>query len=164
MIILNRNIKQEERFSDNEIFKLFSKKSYAKLTTREKVAFAKIVRECEESDIQELFDAKVVSKEGFLHLLGASPLAPFSPFGSNQTIIGLTMKKNLDYYMNLDYEIIVKKVKPTDGGGWFAYYKDFKGVMGDGESADEALQSAQESFKAFVTVALENREAILEPK
>ena len=39
------------------------------------------------------------------------------------------MKKSLDYYMNLDYEIIVKKVKPTDGGGWFAYYKDFKGVM-----------------------------------
>ena len=43
MVTLNRNIKQEERFSDNEIFKLFSKKSYAKLTSREKVAFAKIV-------------------------------------------------------------------------------------------------------------------------
>jgi len=62
------------------------------------------------------------------------------------------MKKNLDYYMNLDYEISVKKVKPEDGGGWFAYYKDFKGIMGDGESADEALQSAQEAFKALVTV------------
>ena len=73
------------------------------------------------------------------------------------------MKKNLDYYMNLDYEIIVKKLKPTDGGGWFAYYKDFKGVMGDGESADEALASCQESFKAFVMVALENKDAIAEP-
>lgn len=73
------------------------------------------------------------------------------------------MKKNLDYYMNLDYEIIVKKVKPEDGGGWFAYYKDFKGVMGDGESADEALQFAQEAFKAFVTVTLENKETIPEP-
>ena len=84
MVTLNRNIKQEERFSDNEIFKLFSKKSYAKLTSREKVAFAKIVRECEESDIQELFDANVVSKDIFFHLLGASPLAPFSSFGLNQ--------------------------------------------------------------------------------
>jgi predicted RNase H-like HicB family nuclease len=73
------------------------------------------------------------------------------------------MKKNLDYYMNLDYEIIVKKVKPEDGGGWFAYYKDFKGVMGDGESADEALQSAQGAFKALVTVMLESKESIAEP-
>ena len=85
MVTLNRNIKQEERFSDNEIFKLFSKKSYAKLTSREKVAFAKILRECEEGDIQELFDANVVSKDIFFHLLGASPLAPFSSFSLNQT-------------------------------------------------------------------------------
>ena len=48
------------------------------------MAFAKIVRECEENDIQELFDAKVVSKEGFLHLLSASPLVPFAPFGFTQ--------------------------------------------------------------------------------
>lgn len=68
---------RNDGFSDNEIFKLFSKKSYAKLTSREKVAFAKIVRECEEGDIQELFDANVVSKDVFFHLLGASPLAPF---------------------------------------------------------------------------------------
>jgi len=87
MVILNRNIKQEERFSDNEIFKLFSKKSYTKLTARERVAFAKIVRECEESDLNELFNEDVVSKEAFLHLLGASPLAPFSAFAlSNNTL------------------------------------------------------------------------------
>lgn len=73
------------------------------------------------------------------------------------------MKKNLDYYMNLDYEIIVKKVKPEDGGGWFAYYKDFKGVMGDGEGADEALKSAQGAFKALVTAMLESKESIAEP-
>lgn len=87
MVILNRNIKQEEHFNDNEIFKLFSKKSYAKLTARERVAFAKIVRECEESDLNELFNEDVVSKEAFLHLLGASPLAPFSAFAlSNNTL------------------------------------------------------------------------------
>lgn len=78
MVILNRNIKQEERFSDNEIFKLFSKKSYAKLTARERVAFAKIVRECEEEELSDLFNEGVITKEGFLHLLGASPLVPFS--------------------------------------------------------------------------------------
>ena len=85
MVILNRNIKQEEYFNDNEIFKLFSKKSYTKLTARERVAFAKIVRECEENDLNELFNEDVVSKEAFLHLLGASPLAPFSAFALSTT-------------------------------------------------------------------------------
>ena len=78
LVILNRNIKQEEHFSDNEIFKLFSKKSYAKLTARERVAFAKIVRECEEEELNELFNEGVVSQKAFLHFLGASPLAQFS--------------------------------------------------------------------------------------
>ena len=87
MVILNRNIKQEEHFNDNEIFKLFSKKSYAKLTARERVAFAKIVRECEEEELNDLFNEGIVSKEAFLHLLGASPLAPFSAFAlSNNTL------------------------------------------------------------------------------
>ncbi len=85
MILLNRNIKQEEHFSDNEIFKLFSKKSYAKLTSREKVAFAKIVRECEEEELSELFNENIVSKEAFSHLLSASPLAIFSSFPPSQS-------------------------------------------------------------------------------
>lgn len=85
LVILNRNIKQEEHFSDNEIFKLFSKKSYSKLTPREKVAFAKIVRECEEDDINELFDTHVVTKEIFLHLLSGSPLSQFTAFNYNTT-------------------------------------------------------------------------------
>lgn len=71
--------------------------------------------------------------------------------------------KDLNYYMNLDYEIIVKKVNPADGGGWFAYYKDFKGVMGDGDSAVEAIESAQSAFSAFIQNALENNDTILEP-
>lgn len=90
LIILNRNIKQEERFSDNEIFKLFSKKSYAKLTAREKVAFAKIVRECEEEELNELFNEGVVSKEAFLHLLSASPLASFSSLAVSHNTLSRT--------------------------------------------------------------------------
>ena len=71
--------------------------------------------------------------------------------------------KNLVYYLNLDYEIIVKKVSVVDGGGWFAYYKDFKGVMGDGETATEAIESAQEAFGVFVKTALEHGDVITEP-
>lgn len=71
--------------------------------------------------------------------------------------------KNLDYYMNLDYEIVIKKVSPEDGDGWFAYYKDFKGVMGDGESAIEAIESAQNAFAAFIEVSLSKGDYIPEP-
>jgi predicted RNase H-like HicB family nuclease len=71
--------------------------------------------------------------------------------------------KNLAYYMNLDYEIVIKKVSAEDGDGWFAYYKDFKGVMGDGESATEAIESAQNAFAAFIEVALAHGDMIPVP-
>ncbi|MGZ5207415.1 MAG: type II toxin-antitoxin system HicB family antitoxin [Sulfuricurvum sp.] len=71
--------------------------------------------------------------------------------------------KNLAYYINLNYEIVIKKVSVEDGGGWFAYYKDFKGVMGDGEMASEAIESAQNAFVAFVEVSLAHGEFIPEP-
>jgi len=78
MVMLNRNLKPEEQFSDTEIFKLFSKKSYAKLTSRERIVFAKIVRECDAEELNALFNEGVVTKEAFLHLLNASPLASLS--------------------------------------------------------------------------------------
>lgn len=74
-----------------------------------------------------------------------------------------TIIKNCDYYLNLEYEIIIKKISAEDGGGWFATYKDFKGVMGDGATPQEAIEDAQEAFKAFITVALENNDPIMEP-
>ena len=71
--------------------------------------------------------------------------------------------KNLAYYMNLDYEIVIKKVSTEDGDGWFAYYKDFKGIMGDGESATEAIESAQSAFAAFIEISLAHGDIISEP-
>jgi predicted RNase H-like HicB family nuclease len=73
------------------------------------------------------------------------------------------MKKDLKYYTNLDYEIITKKISKNDGDGWFAYYKDFKGIMGDGETPQEAISEALEAFKAFVEVALSNGDTIALP-
>ncbi|MDR3177529.1 MAG: type II toxin-antitoxin system HicB family antitoxin [Campylobacteraceae bacterium] len=73
------------------------------------------------------------------------------------------MKKSVDYYLNLDYEIVVKKVTKEEGDGWFAYYKDFKGVMGDGENAGDAINNAIEAFKAYINSAIKNKEQITEP-
>jgi len=71
--------------------------------------------------------------------------------------------KTIQDYLDLDYEIILRKVSPEDGGGYFAYYKDFKGVMGDGESADEALEDVKSAFACYLEVAIEKGENIKEP-
>ena len=72
--------------------------------------------------------------------------------------------KRLEYYLELDYEMIIRKISIEDGGGYFAYYKDFMGVMGDGESIEEAIDDVKSAFKSYVEVALINNEEIPLPK
>lgn len=80
---LNRNIKEEEQFKNDEIFKLFSKKSYAKLTMRERVAFAKVVREVDTYELlQEFYAHKITTQKAFLHLFHGSPFAKLDAFSS----------------------------------------------------------------------------------
>ena len=71
--------------------------------------------------------------------------------------------KNINYFLNLNYEIIIREISHEDGGGYFAYYKDFKGVMGDGETADEAIKDVKSAFKRYLEVAIGNGEKINEP-
>ena len=60
------------------------------------------------------------------------------------------MMKNKDYYLNLAYEVTVRKLSEEDGGGYFAYYKDFKGVMGDAESIEEAMIYVKSAFSCYL--------------
>jgi|GEM_PF-428550 len=73
------------------------------------------------------------------------------------------MIKDKAYYMDIDYDIMVSPLSDEDGGGYFAYYKDIKGVMGDGESEQEAIQDVKKAFEAFVEVSLANQDSIPEP-
>lgn len=73
------------------------------------------------------------------------------------------MQKDLSYYMDLDYEIVIKRVKKDDKISWLAYYKDLKDVNSEGESASEALYSVRETFVEYISSALENKQHILEP-
>jgi succinate dehydrogenase flavin-adding protein (antitoxin of CptAB toxin-antitoxin module) len=82
LTLLNRNIKEEELFTNDEIFKLFSKKSYAKLTPRERVAFAKLVRELDDETLTQLFSHKVTTPKAFLHLFNGSAFAKLDAFSS----------------------------------------------------------------------------------
>jgi predicted RNase H-like HicB family nuclease len=73
------------------------------------------------------------------------------------------MQKDLSYYMDLDYEIIIKRTKKDDKNSWLAYYKDFKNVNSEGESASEAIYSVREAFVEYVKFAIEKKQHIFEP-
>ncbi|EIE4559073.1 type II toxin-antitoxin system HicB family antitoxin [Campylobacter lari] len=71
--------------------------------------------------------------------------------------------KTLEYYLNLPYEIIIKKLSDEDGGGYFARYKDFPYIMGDGDTQIQALEDAKEAFKSAISLMLEKGDYIKEP-
>lgn len=73
------------------------------------------------------------------------------------------MIKNLDYYMALPYKIIVRPLTKEEGSGYFARYKDFPFVMGDGETETQALEDVKKAFKGAIMVMLENNDTIPEP-
>ena len=73
------------------------------------------------------------------------------------------MIKNLDYYMALPYKIIVRPLTKEEGSGYFARYKGFPFVMGDGETETQALEDVKKAFKGAIMVMLENNDIIPEP-
>ncbi|MBS9778703.1 MAG: type II toxin-antitoxin system HicB family antitoxin [Campylobacteraceae bacterium] len=73
------------------------------------------------------------------------------------------MIKNIQYYQNIDYDILVSKLSKEDGGGYFAYYKDIPSVMGDGETEQEAIEDVKNAFRCFLKVSLQNQDPIPEP-
>ena len=71
--------------------------------------------------------------------------------------------KDLNYYLNLPYEIVIRKLSDKEGGGYFARYKDFPYIMGDGKNEFEALKDAKEAFKGAINLMLEKKDFIKEP-
>jgi len=74
------------------------------------------------------------------------------------------MIKDKEYYLSIDYDIIVDKLEDSDGGGYFAYYKDIPSVMGDGSTKNEAIEDVKNAFKSFVEVSLKHKDIIPEPQ
>ncbi|BCX79956.1 type II toxin-antitoxin system HicB family antitoxin [Campylobacter sp. 19-13652] len=69
--------------------------------------------------------------------------------------------KDLNYYLNLPYEIIVRPL--DEGGGYYAYYRDFPGIMGDGESYAEAIEDVKKAFAFVIETDLKEGLSIKEP-
>jgi predicted HicB family RNase H-like nuclease len=59
------------------------------------------------------------------------------------------MKKNLNYYMSLPYKIEIEPIPGKEGGGYVARLPQFgkAGIIGDGETAEEALADLQKNQK-----------------
>jgi len=73
------------------------------------------------------------------------------------------MIKDKNYYLSIDYDIIVDRLSEEDGGGYFAYYKDIPSVMGDGETEEEAIEDVKKAFESYVEVSIKNKDVIKEP-
>ncbi|KAA6234430.1 type II toxin-antitoxin system HicB family antitoxin [Campylobacter sp. LR264d] len=73
------------------------------------------------------------------------------------------MKKDINYYLNLPYEIIVRKLSDEEGGEYFARYKDFPYIMGDGQSEATAIENVKSAFSGAIEVMLKCGDKIKEP-
>jgi predicted RNase H-like HicB family nuclease len=73
------------------------------------------------------------------------------------------MKKNKQYYLDLEYGIATRKLSDEEGGGIVAYYTDLPFIAGDGEDIAEAIEDARSAFSCYLDVALKQGDIIKEP-
>ena len=73
------------------------------------------------------------------------------------------MGKDLVYYLNLEYEIRIKKLSQEEGGGWFAEIPLLPGCMSDGESLEEAVENLSNAKREWIEASLELGRIIPEP-
>lgn len=70
------------------------------------------------------------------------------------------MKKNLAYYLSLDYTI---RLKENEDGTYFAEIEELIGCMTEGDTKEKALSMIEDAKKAWIEVALERKIVIPQP-
>ena len=70
------------------------------------------------------------------------------------------MKKDLNYYLNLEYTIRLKK---NSDGSFFAEIEELPGCITEGDTEKEALKMIDDAKKGWLQVALERKLTIPEP-
>ncbi len=73
------------------------------------------------------------------------------------------MKKNLEYYLKLNYPIEISEVPEDDGGGFFASIPILSGCMSDGETIEEAYRNIAEAKHEWLASMIERNLPIPEP-
>jgi antitoxin HicB len=73
-------------------------------------------------------------------------------------------KKDIKYYMSLQYRINLRPLSDDDGGGWLAEAIELPGCVSDGDSPAEAIQNLESAKEAWITTALAKGMFISEPQ
>ncbi|MDF9410081.1 type II toxin-antitoxin system HicB family antitoxin [Pelotomaculum isophthalicicum JI] len=71
--------------------------------------------------------------------------------------------KDLNYYLNLNYEIKIRKLTDEEGGGWFAEIPLLPGCISNGETPGEAVSNINDAKRCWVETCLELGRSIPEP-
>ncbi|NPV28964.1 MAG: type II toxin-antitoxin system HicB family antitoxin [Firmicutes bacterium] len=71
--------------------------------------------------------------------------------------------KDLNYYLNLDYEIRLRRLSEAEGGGWVAEIPILPGCMSDGETVEEAVKNLGDAKKVWIETCLDLGREVPEP-
>lgn len=71
--------------------------------------------------------------------------------------------KNLKYYLDLAYPFDVRPLTEEEGSGWMVEFSDFAGIIGTGETIDQAIADAIEAKNGWIEALSENGKEIPEP-
>jgi len=74
-------------------------------------------------------------------------------------------QKDLEYYLNLEYQITISKMQENEGGGYSACIEQLGkyAFIGDGETVKEALEDLKEVKEILFAEYLEKGIPIPEP-
>lgn len=73
------------------------------------------------------------------------------------------MAKDLNYYVNLEYEIKLRRLTEEEGSGWLAEIPSLPGCMADGETVEESLESLNDAKMSWIETSLELGRIVPEP-
>jgi antitoxin HicB len=76
----------------------------------------------------------------------------------------MVMKKNLSYYLDLNYDIKIRRLTEEEGGGWFAEIPLLPGCISDGETVEQLLVNIEDAKKCWFESCLESGRSIPEPQ
>lgn len=74
------------------------------------------------------------------------------------------MKKDIKYYLGLNYDIKIRRLAEEEGGGWVGEIPLLPGCMSDGETVEELVANVNDAKKCWLETCLETGRPIPEPQ
>lgn len=71
--------------------------------------------------------------------------------------------KNLEHYLKFEYPYTINPLSAEDGSGWVVEFLDLKGIIGTGDTIDEAIQDAMNAKEGWFEICIQENREIPEP-